>query len=286
MSSTMARVSRNSRTAGGIDAGDEREHAERERDVGRHRDAPAPWPPRPPGCTREVQERRDDHAADRRDHRQRRLPPVAQLAEDQLALDLEPDDEEEDRHQPVVDPVPQVELELRSARAGSPSGVCQSGVVARLPRRVGPHERDRRGHEEQDPARGLGGEEVPERARETGAVGSVRRCARGMVVGPRGEVMPTRLPGARLARTLAVSGVGADVPSGDGAPPGRGRRGAPRRRRDGRRRGDGGLGWAAPGAEPPRVPGRRDGGRRRRVGRRALRRPRARASPYRSWPSS
>ena len=38
---------------------------------------------------------------------------VAQLADDELALDLQPDDEEEDRHQPVVDPVAQVEVQRR-----------------------------------------------------------------------------------------------------------------------------------------------------------------------------
>ena len=33
---------------------------------------------------------------------------VAELALDELALDLQPDHEEEDRHEPVVDPVPEV----------------------------------------------------------------------------------------------------------------------------------------------------------------------------------
>ena len=42
---------------------------------------------------------------------QRGLARVTQLAVDELALDLEPDDEEEDGHQPVVDPLVQVEVE-------------------------------------------------------------------------------------------------------------------------------------------------------------------------------
>ena len=46
-----------------------------------------------------------------RRRRQRGFAPVAQLADDELALDLQPDDEEEQRHQPVVDPVPEVEVE-------------------------------------------------------------------------------------------------------------------------------------------------------------------------------
>ncbi len=35
-------------------------------------------------------------------------PALAQLAEVELALGLQPDDEEEERHQPLVDPVAQV----------------------------------------------------------------------------------------------------------------------------------------------------------------------------------
>ena len=46
---------------------------------------------------------------------------VAQLAVDELALDLEPDDEEEQRHQPVVDPVVQVESGRARARAQNAS---------------------------------------------------------------------------------------------------------------------------------------------------------------------
>ena len=66
---------------------------------------PQPARPAPPSVERDVDDRRHDHAADRRDDRQHRLARLGQLADDDLALDLEPDDEEEERHQPVVDPV-------------------------------------------------------------------------------------------------------------------------------------------------------------------------------------
>ena len=46
-------------------------------------------------------------------------PPLAQLAQVELALGLEPDDEEEERHQALVDPVAQVVRDARSRRAGS-----------------------------------------------------------------------------------------------------------------------------------------------------------------------
>ena len=47
--------------------------------------------------------------------RQREPPPLAQLAEVELAARLEPDDEEEERHQPAVHPVAQVERDARAA---------------------------------------------------------------------------------------------------------------------------------------------------------------------------
>jgi hypothetical protein len=51
-----------------------------------------------------VDERRADHSAHCRDHRQRGIRQARQPALDDRALDLEPDEHGEDRHQPVVDP--------------------------------------------------------------------------------------------------------------------------------------------------------------------------------------
>ena len=82
---------------------DEREQPEGERRVGRHR--------RPPavdrvvaGVDREVDQDRHGHPADAGEQRQCDAPPLAQLAEVELAPRLEPDHEEEERHQSAVDP--------------------------------------------------------------------------------------------------------------------------------------------------------------------------------------
>ena len=45
------------------------------------------------------------------DRRERGAARLSELTFDELTLDLEPDDEEEQRHQPVVDPLPQREIE-------------------------------------------------------------------------------------------------------------------------------------------------------------------------------
>ena len=68
-----------------------------------------------PGSARdgEVDSGGDDHAADRGDHRQHGLGGPAQLADDELALELEAGDEEEDRQQPVRRPGGQVEVEVQ-----------------------------------------------------------------------------------------------------------------------------------------------------------------------------
>ena len=84
---------------------------------------------------------------------------VAQLAGDQLALDLQPDDEEEHRHQPVVDPMTQVQVQAGEIDAGVPEGL----VAAE--RDVGPHQRRDGADEERDAADGLVVQELPQRAR-------------------------------------------------------------------------------------------------------------------------
>ena len=63
------------------------------------------------GVEREEDRGGHDHPAERGHRRQRDGAPVAQLAGDELALDLHPDDEEEHRHQQVVDDVAEVLVE-------------------------------------------------------------------------------------------------------------------------------------------------------------------------------
>ena len=101
---------------------------------------------------RGVDARRHDHAAERGDGGQRGGAPVAQLARDQLALDLQAGEQEEQRHEPVVDerhgrPCP-------AARRGQLNTKgAEQGLVAVVPRRVGPQQRhDRGGQHDQPPA--------------------------------------------------------------------------------------------------------------------------------------
>jgi hypothetical protein len=60
-------------------------------------------------------QRRHEHAADCCRQRQRSSACVAQLAAVDLVPNLEADDEEEDRHQPVVDPKVQVAAKREAA---------------------------------------------------------------------------------------------------------------------------------------------------------------------------
>ena len=87
-------------------AAEQREHPKGKGDVGGHRDAPTLLP-RIAGGDRQVEARGHHHATDRGEQRQQRGSPVAQFAHGELPLDLEADDEEEERHQAVVDDMAQ-----------------------------------------------------------------------------------------------------------------------------------------------------------------------------------
>jgi hypothetical protein len=130
-------------------AGQQGEHAEAEGDVRRGGDAPA-VDARPAPGDGQVDQGRQHHPAQRAEGGDRRGPGRGQLPVRELAPDLQPEHEEEQRHQPVVDRVPNA----RRPHVG----------VRRRPRRVGPQEGDDRGGEEQDPAGRLDVEEPCERA--------------------------------------------------------------------------------------------------------------------------
>jgi hypothetical protein len=84
---------------------DDRQHRERERDVGRGRDGPAPEGASSGGqVDRDEEERGNQHASHGRQDRQRGTARVAEVAGDELALELQPGDEEEDGQQPVGGP--------------------------------------------------------------------------------------------------------------------------------------------------------------------------------------
>ena len=148
---------------------DQRQQAERERGVRRHRDPPAVCG-RSPGVEREVDRDPDRHAAEAGYERQGEPASLAQLAEVELAARLEPDDEEEERHQPAVHPVAEIERHTGVSEAdrepGRPDGRVRPAVD------VHPHERDDHGQQQdRRPAR-LGTQKLAQRRCQVARPGS------------------------------------------------------------------------------------------------------------------
>ena len=98
----------------GQPAADQGERAEREGGVGRHRHAPAVLG-RPSGVEDQVDADGHDHAAKAGQERQRDPAPHPQLAHVELTPRLQPDDQEEQRHQPGVHELAQVDDHARAA---------------------------------------------------------------------------------------------------------------------------------------------------------------------------
>ena len=144
-------------------APDEREQAERQRGVGRHRDPPAVRG-RAAQVEREVDRDRGGHPADRGEHRQRQTPPLAQLAEVELAPRLEAEHEEEERHQAAVHPLPQRQLDPLVPERERQLGLPELLVGRRV--HVHPDQRGDGGRkEDRGPAR-LGPQELTQRRLE------------------------------------------------------------------------------------------------------------------------
>ena len=122
------------------------------------------------GVEGHVDQRRDDHPAERGQRWQGDRTTVAQLAYDELALDLHPDDEEEDRHQHVVHDMREILFEDVRRRPRRRIGRRPERVVAGLPWRVRPHERDDRRRDEQDAAGGFDMQEPREPPRGAGGL--------------------------------------------------------------------------------------------------------------------
>ncbi len=142
----------------------EPESGEGERDVRGDRDRPAVEVAVRDQVDRQVGQPGADHGPEGGGDRQRRIAAVAQRAEDELALDLQGDDVEEDRHQAVVHDLEQVEMQLEVAHARD--GLVVPEVAVGVRRGVGPDERgDRREHED-EAAAGLRADELLERAHD------------------------------------------------------------------------------------------------------------------------
>jgi hypothetical protein len=86
---------------------DQGQHPQRERQITRQGHDPAARG-RAAGVEAQVQQRRHDHATKRGHRGDGRHLPVAQLAQLQLAADLQPHHQKEQRHQAVVDPLAQI----------------------------------------------------------------------------------------------------------------------------------------------------------------------------------
>ncbi len=129
---------------------EEGQHTNREGDVGRHGDTPAP-DRRLTGIEIDpyVDESREDHAAEGGHDGEGSCLGVAQVTVDHLTLDLEPDDEEEDRHQAVVDHVLDVLVEMNRPEVDDQRGLEDLEIGGR-PAGVGPdHCDDRSGQKDQ-----------------------------------------------------------------------------------------------------------------------------------------
>ena len=124
-SSTTASVSRNARSDAGSDAADDGQHSQSERDVGGHRHCPAVQAPVADSVDHEVDARRDDHAASAAATGTRASAGLPRLPTVELALELEPGDEEEDGETTVGCPVlerQRPELEMDEGRVGISQG--------------------------------------------------------------------------------------------------------------------------------------------------------------------
>lgn len=134
------------------------EDSDGEGDVGGHGNPPAPSGVAASHHGQEHQ--RGDHHAARRGHgRERGSPPVPQFPDGDLPLDLEADEEEEDGHDGVVDPVLEILTHGPGPGADDDLGVPQVDVAV-LPRAVGPDQRDGSGHEEERATAGFGPQEL------------------------------------------------------------------------------------------------------------------------------
>ena len=98
----------------------------------------------------DIDQRRHDHAAERADPRQHAPRPARQLPDQHLALDLEADQQEEDDHQAIVDPVQHAhagelgmqgfEIEFRERRVGDDQGQSGRSHQDESTRRLAAHE--------------------------------------------------------------------------------------------------------------------------------------------------
>jgi hypothetical protein len=144
--------------AGGNPRAQQGQYAQREGDVGGRRYGPPTQGFGIRCIDGGIDQPRNDHTARRGDPGERAVGPGGELAVQELAFDLQADEQKEQGHQPVVDPVQHVE---------PAQGGVENLEVASRQRRVGYEEGQRRCAHEENSAGGLAIEEFAEDRRAT-----------------------------------------------------------------------------------------------------------------------
>ena len=138
-----------------------RQHTQHERYVRRDRHPPSTCV-LGPEVQREEDPRRNDHPPDSGQDRKRRGSRLTKLPHDQLSLDLQTHDEEEERHQGLVDPLAGVLAHLQRPRSERQRRLPDVVIAAWV--EIGPEQPDDGRHEEDEASRGLPGNELLQRA--------------------------------------------------------------------------------------------------------------------------
>jgi hypothetical protein len=138
------------------------QHADRKGDVRGRRDGPAAAQRRIAAGKEQVDRCRQDHACGGGNERQSPLRPGAQPPVDELALDLQPDEQEEQSHQPIVDPQMNAHR-TKFRRQHRPLRVMQQVMVGFGQRTVGHNQRGKRGRDQKNTARGFVFKQAAER---------------------------------------------------------------------------------------------------------------------------
>ena len=130
-----------------------------EGDIGGHRDAPSGRILRPV-VEQQVDDRRNDHPAERARHRQYRLAERRKVSRNDLSLYLQADGEKEHHHQAVIDETFEVETEPEVADRNAYRCLQQRMVKFGCRRNIGKEHGDHHEKQQHDAARPLGTEKV------------------------------------------------------------------------------------------------------------------------------
>ena len=177
---------------------DHGEHGEGEGDVGGGRDRPAGTGSRIAERAEDEDQRGNGHPADGGDHRHEGRLWVAEVAGDELALELETYEEEEHRQQPVRGPVADRQVEVQPEDIPAEMGVAQAEVEVR--REVRGQHRRGGGDQQQDAADRLRPQDLLD-AEEL----AVRPPCEGYRYRPVAHQIFTRSPGGSQASSASVT---------------------------------------------------------------------------------